>query len=396
MQDNIPKVKDEQKEEIKLLTSGKTVKAMPRKMVKETKLPNLTQMEKQVKESVVGQDEAVKRVLLAIYRSLKIRTIKTNMLIIGASGSGKTETMKQIAKMLGVPYTIEDATKYTKEGYHGEDVESMVANLYQSVQKTWIMNQNKRVNVTTTRNKKMPFYKTIKDTEKGMIIIDEIDKKCNSDSESNSGNDVSGKVVFNSLLKIMEGSKVCVNKDWVEKEQDFPIYVDTSKMLIILMGAFEGIDKIREKRLRKKQNIGFSGVSEKKEEIQDSRYTKEDLIEYGLPVEFAGRIDTIVEYKKLSIESLEKIARESKLSAFRKYEKYFAEQGIVLEYQEDIFKEIAKKASSTKTGARELSNVANEIFEPILAEIFSNPDANYTHCILKPDFVQNPKSYELK
>ncbi len=381
MQDNIPKVKDEQKEEIKLLTSGKSVKAMSRKMVKETSLPNLTQMEKQVKESVVGQDEAVRRVLLAIYRSLKIRTIKTNMLIIGASGSGKTETMKQIAKMLGVPYTIEDATKYTKEGYVGSDVEEMIINLFTNAK-----NYAKRIGNGVSVND------SVKKAEKGMLIIDEIDKKCSPDF----GGDISGKDVFNSMLKIIEGSTVCVSEIMDEEGSYYPINVNTTNMLVILMGAFEGIEKIREKRLRKKQNIGFSGVSEKKEEIQDSRYTKEDLIEYGLPVEFAGRIDTIVEYKKLSIESLEKIARESKLSAFRKYEKYFAEQGIVLEYKEDIFKEIAKKASSTKTGARELSNVANEIFEPILAEIFSNPDANYTHCILKPDFVQNPKSYELK
>lgn len=379
MQDNIPKVK---KEEVKLLTSGKTVKAMPRKMVKETKLPNLTQMEKQVKESVVGQDEAVKRVLLAIYRSLKIRTIKTNMLIIGASGSGKTETMKQIAKMIGVPYTIEDATKYTKEGYVGNDVEDMVRNLFTNAK-----NYAKKVGKGL-----ISVNDAVKKAEKGILIIDEIDKKCSSEL----GGDISGRDVFNSMLKIIEGSTVCVDEYMSDDGIYYPINASTSNMLVILMGAFEGIDKIREKRLRKKQNIGFSGVSEKKEEIQDSRYTKEDLIEYGLPVEFAGRIDTIVEYKKLSIESLEKIARESKLSAFRKYEKYFAEQGIVLEYQENIFKEIAKKASSTKTGARELSNVANEIFEPILAEIFSNPDTNYTHCILKPDFVQNPKLYELK
>ncbi len=382
MQDNIPKVKDEQKEETKLLARGKNVKTMPRKMIKGTNLPSLTQLEKQVKESVVGQDEAVKRVLLAIYRSLKIRTIKTNMLIIGASGSGKTETMKQIAKMLGVPYTIEDATKYTKEGYQGSDVMEMVVNLYNSASKYARKVDDNLYDVKDA----------IKKAEKGMLIIDEIDKKCNEDPRDG----LAGKDVLKSMLKLIEGLTILAGEVIGEKEQYFPIYINTSNMLVILMGAFEGIEKIREKRLRKKQNIGFSGVSEKKEEIQDPRYTKEDLIEYGLPVEFAGRIDTIVEYKKLSIESLEKIARESKLSAFRKYEKYFAEQGIVLEYQEDIFKEIAKKASSTKTGARELSNVANEIFEPILAEIFSNPDANYTHCILKPDFVQNPKSYELK
>lgn len=382
MKEIIPKVKEEPKEEMKLLTSGKSVKALPRKMVKETSLPSLTQMEKQVKESVVGQDEAVKRVLLAIYRSLKIRTIKTNMLIIGASGSGKTETMKQIAKVLGVPYVIEDATKYTKEGYVGSDVEDMVINLFENAKKYAKKVGKGMISVNDT----------VKKAEKGMLIIDEIDKKCSPDF----GSDISGKDVFNSMLKIIEGSTVCTGEYMDDEGQYYPINVNTSKMLVILMGAFEGIDKIREKRLRKKQNIGFSSGSEKKEEIPDSRYTKEDLIEYGLPVEFAGRIDTIVEYKRLSVESLEKIARESKLSAFKKYESYFAENGIKLEYDENIFKEIAKKASSTKTGARELSNVANEIFEPILDEIFSNPDANYTRCILKTDFVQNPKSYELK
>ena len=343
---------------------GNTTKPLHKK-AKAVKIPSLSVLQQNVKQYIIGQDKAVDRIILAIYRSLKIRTIKTNVLVIGKSGSGKTETMKQIAKALKIPYTIEDATKFTKEGYVGGNVEDIVYTLYE--------NANKNIHKA----------------ERGMIILDEIDKKINNDSQE----DISGKDVLNSLLKIVEGTKVVFADEETSQIMDIPRYIDTSKMIVVFMGAFSGIEKIREKRLKKKQAIGFgTQVQEDIESVQDMRYLKEDLIEYGMPIEFAGRIDTIVEFEQLTKESLSQIAKDSKLSIFRKYEKYLAQVGITLEYDTTIFDEMAEKAISKNTGARELSNVANEIFESILFEVFSAPKGKYKKCILQKDFVKNPQT----
>lgn len=336
-----------------------------RQKARTIRIPSLSVVQQNVKQYIIGQDKAVERIVLAIYRSLKIRTIKTNVLVIGKSGSGKTETMKQIANALKLPYTLEDATKFTKEGYVGGDVEDIVYRLFE--------NANKNIHKA----------------EKGMIIIDEIDKKVNNDSQE----DISGVDVLNSLLKIVEGTKIPYAEAEVAKAYKLPRYIDTSKMIVVFMGAFSGIEKIREKRLKQKQAIGFGTVTENQtQQIQDSRYTKDDLIAYGMPIEFVGRIDTIVEFQPLSKESLSQIAKDSKLSIFRKYEKYLAGEGITLEYEANIFDEIAEKAISKNTGARELSNVANEIFESILSEVFSAPKGKYKKCILKKDFVKNPET----
>lgn len=342
--------------------------AMPKKVkARKIRIPNIALLQQNVKKYIIGQDKAVDRIVLAIYRSLKIKTIKTNVLVIGKSGSGKTETMKQIAKALKMPYTIEDATKYTKEGYVGGDVEDIIYNLFDNANCD------------------------VQQAERGMIIIDEIDKKINSAYES----DISGKDVLNSLLKIVEGTQVPLS----EYGNIGGEYLDTSKMIVVFMGAFSGIEEKRQKRLGKKANIGF-GLSNSKEnstEEQDTRYTKEDLIAYGMPIEFAGRIDTIVEFETLSKESLAKIAKDSKLSIFRKYEKYLARNGIILEYDDSIFDDIAEKAISKNTGAREISNVTNEIFEPILNEVFNAKKGKYKKCILQKDFVQNPqKAYKME
>lgn len=356
-----------------IVASGANPKPLPKKAkTKKIRLPSMAVLQSNVKQYIIGQDEAVDRVILAIYRSIKIQNIKTNMLIIGKSGSGKTETMKQIAKFLKLPYTIEDATKYTKEGYVGQDVEDMIYNLY----------DNSGCN--------------LQKAERGMLIIDEIDKKVSGKYEA----DISGKDVLNSLLKIVEGTKVFLDAPIPSASPEGPIseYIDTSKMIVVFMGAFEGIEKIRERRLKrgKCSNIGFSKTEKVSQQDMNPRYTKDDLIEFGLPTEFAGRIDTIVEFKQLSKESLAMIAKNSKLSIFRKYEQYFEQNGITLKYDESIFDEIADKAITKNTGAREISNVTNEIFENILSEIFTAPNGKYKECILKKDFVQNPKAYELQ
>lgn len=354
-----------------------TQKIRPRKersrairQIKKERLPNILVMEKELEKYIIGQDRAVRSLLIAVYRKIKIQTIKTNILIIGGSGSGKTETMKQLSRILDMPYTIEDATKYTKEGYVGQDVTEMIYNLYDSANGD------------------------LEKAENGMLIIDEIDKKVNRSEIV--GNDISGTDVLNSMLKLVEGVFVPM---FYNQETDETYGIDTAKLMVIFMGAFDGINEIRKKRLSTTSGIGFSSQTQNQtqKEVKDSRYTKEDLIEFGLPTEFVGRIDTIVEYDKLSKEMLAKIARESRLSIFRKYEKYFAENGIKLEYDDSIFDKIAEKAVKTNSGARELSNVVNGIFEPILYDVFKEEPEKYKVCKLNSEFIYDPeKSYLLE
>lgn len=343
------------------MASGQVKKTI-KKRIEEGPLPNIMVLYKELKQYIIGQDEALKKVVLSIYRNVDFE-IKSNVLIIGQSGCGKTETMRQLGYLLGIPYTIEDATKYTKEGYSGASVEDMILNL---------------------------FAKSgydIEEAEKGMLIIDEIDKKADS---SNDKSDVSSQPVLHSLLKVVEGTIIPIKEEGIPTE-----YINTRNMIVVFMGAFEGLEAIREERLNVK-HIGFQVSNLEKNAEKDLRYTKEDLIKYGLPAEFVGRIDTIIEYKKLTQKDLVNILKRSKLSIFKAYEQQFRRKGIILRYQQLLFKRLAQKASNEETGARELSNVVNEMFEEILFRVLSAPPGTYRECILKNDITTNPQAYVLR
>ena len=325
------------------------------------KLPHIKAVEEYVLKSIIAQDEHVKRIITAIYRGKKFKSIKSNILIIGSSGTGKTATVVEIAKRLNLPYTIEDATKYTKEGYYGADVNEMIYNL--------LDNADQNVELA----------------QRGIIIIDEIDKKA-----SHGENDVSGAEVLKSLLKIIEGTTVKVPSN--DMFEDTAIEFDTTNLIIIFCGAFSGLEKIRDKRLNK-HSLGFSD-SEKEEKKEESKYLKEDLVKYGMPEEFVGRIDTIVEMNKLTKTDLAKILRKSRLSIFRRYQTELKNEGISLEYDGKLFELIAEESLALDTGARELSNTVNRIFENISYNIFSNPK-RYTKCKLHLDIVKDNTKNEL-
>ena len=241
-------------------------------------LPRIQEVEESVLRSIIGQDEPVRQIITAIYKAIVFKSIKTNLLIIGDSGTGKTETIRQILKVLNLPYTIEDATKYTQEGYYGADVEDMFYNLYENANKD------------------------IERAQNGVIVIDEIDKKAGNGFSGE--RDVSGREVLNSLLKLIEGSKVEVPTD----EKPYEIDFDTSNLIIIFLGAFSGLEEIRKKRLNStRPGFALNGASESK---QDTRLLKQDLIKYGLPEEFVGRISTIVEMNKLTKHDLASILRK--------------------------------------------------------------------------------------
>ena len=336
-----------------------------------TKLPRIQDVEESVLRCIIGQDKSVRQIITAIYKAIVFKQIKTNLLIIGDSGTGKTETIRQILNVLNLPYTIEDATKYTQEGYYGADVEDMIYNLY----------ENANEDIERAKN--------------GVIVIDEIDKKAGNGVSGE--RDVSGREVLNSLLKIIEGSNVEVSTD----EDPFSINFDTSNLIVIFLGAFSGLEEIRKKRLNSTQS-GFrlNGDSKVK---QDTRFLKQDLIKYGLPEEFVGRINTIVEMNKLTKQDLALILRNSKLSIFREYQRELRNRGISLYYNGKLFELIAAKSLLTDTGARELNNTVNYIFDRIIYEVLSNPQKypkkrhfdKYKKCTLDLGIVDDNSKYTI-
>jgi len=333
------------------------------RLVQRANIPAMKKVEEEVLECIIGQDEQVKKILTAVYRTMYFPSIKANILIIGNSGTGKTATLEQIAKQLHIPYTTEDATKYTQEGYIGANVEEMLYNLYE--------NANHDIRLA----------------QKGMIIIDEIDKKAEVPEQDKT---ISGVEVFKSLLKIIEGTTIKLKLPKNENTVEI-VDFDTSNLIIVCLGSFSDLKKIRDKRLNVSQ-VGF-----KKEHVMgkgERAYVKEDLVEYGMIEEFAGRIDTIVEMNILSKEDLVRILKESKLSIFYRYEQELRKRNITLQYDHSLFEQIAEKSFNPKTGARELSNTVNYIFENILYEVFTNPET-YSKCKLLSGIVEDNRKYKL-
>ena len=336
-------------------------------------LPPLLDLEKDVLDYIIGQDEQVRQIITAIYRSKVFHDIKSNVLIIGKSGTGKTATVTQIAKMLDIPYTIEDATKYTQEGYYGSDVIEMIYNLISSA--------------NNDMSDEVPNIEAeIQKARDGIIIIDEIDKKASNDVS----NDVSGVEVLKSLLKIIEGSTVKIEPMGFFGET---VPFDTSNLTIILMGAFPGLDKIRDRRLNRNA-FGFSNSQQKTDSSKSKKYIKEDLIKYGMTEEFVGRIDTIIEMNALGVSELTEILKKSKLSIFRRFQKELKRVGVKLVFNDRIFEEIAEASLEIDTGARELSNTVNLIFEKIVYEVLAHP-GKYKKCKLLPGIVKDNTRFEL-
>lgn len=330
---------------------------------KKKNMPNIQKLERCVLQSIIGQDQQVRQIITAIYRSREFKSIKTNTLIIGSSGTGKTATIKEIAKYLHIPYTIEDATKYTQEGYYGFDVHDMIYNLI----------DNANGNIELAKN--------------GMIVVDEIDKKAGNHEE----HDVSGIEVLKSLLKIIEGTKMKIDIENDVFGESNLIDFDTKNITIIFLGAFSGLEKIRNKRLNTNE-IGFS--TNKKATEEQPKFIKEDLIKYGMPEEFVGRIDNIIEMNKLSKKDLALILKKSKLSIFRRYQSELKQRGVLLSYDGKLFEAIAEQSLAFDTGARELSNTVNYIFENILYNILSYP-GKYKRCELYMDIVKDNTKYKL-
>ena len=351
------------------------------------KIPSPKEIKKVLDDYVIGQDEAKKILSVAVYNHYKrisheeknkdksdeVEIQKSNILLLGPTGCGKTLLASTLAKILNVPFAIADATTLTEAGYVGEDVENILLKLIQAADGD------------------------IEKAEKGIIYIDEIDKITRKSENPSITRDVSGEGVQQALLKIVEGTVASVPPQGGRKHphQEL-IQIDTSNILFICGGAFEGLENIIRDRTGQK-TIGFGTKIQSNKEIDKYKIFEEllpqDLLKFGLIPEFIGRLPIIATLKELDKEALKKIVVEPKNALVKQYKKLLEIDGVELDFKDDALEAIVNKAIELKTGARGLRSIIEGIMTDIMFEIPSND--KITKCIITKETVENGSEPEV-
>ncbi|MBI1221560.1 MAG: ATP-dependent Clp protease ATP-binding subunit ClpX [Bacteroidetes bacterium] len=363
---------DEANKIIEIELGSSSIKSGKEKSKSDFKLPKPSEIKSYLDQYVIGQDEAKKVLSVAVYNHYKrikqkkskdeVELEKSNILMIGETGTGKTLLAKTLARVLDVPFCIADATVFTEAGYVGEDVESTISRLLQAADYD------------------------VESAERGIIYIDEIDKIARKGDNPSITRDVSGEGVQQGLLKILEGTVSNVPPQGGRKHPDQKyIQVNTSNILFIVGGAFEGIDKMIERRIAT-QAIGFKSNDEIQYDSENlyQYVSASDLKTYGLIPEIIGRLPVLTHLNPLSKDSLRRILTEPKNALIRQYTKLFELEGHELKFTEDAIDSIVEHAFESKLGARGLRGICEAV---MLDLMYDSPEDDKQTIVVDAKFV---------